>query len=106
MAKINVLDSSVFNKIAAGEVVERPASVVKEIVENSIDAGATQIQINIENGGINKIHIVDNGSGIEKQYIRTAFLPHATSKIKNERGITLGFFAQNLGGNWHKRPYT
>ena len=100
MAKINVLDSSVFNKIAAGEVVERPASVVKEIVENSIDAGATQIQINIENGGINKIHIVDNGSGIEKQYIRTAFLPHATSKIKEAEDLfnisTLGFRGEAL----------
>jgi len=100
MSKINVLDSKVFNKIAAGEVVERPASVVKEIMENSIDAGASSIQINIENGGIGKIQIIDNGSGIEKDDIKKAFLPHATSKIKEVDDLfhigTLGFRGEAL----------
>ncbi len=100
MAKINVLDSSVYNKIAAGEVVERPASVVKELVENSIDAGATIISIEIIDGGISEIKISDNGCGIEKEYIKTAFLPHATSKIKEvsdlENILTLGFRGEAL----------
>lgn len=100
MAKINILDSSIFNKIAAGEVVERPASVVKELVENSIDAGATSIHVYVENGGINKIKVVDNGCGIEKEYIKTAFLPHATSKISSVDDLfkigTLGFRGEAL----------
>jgi len=100
MSKINILDSKVFNKIAAGEVVERPASVVKEIMENSIDAGATSIQIIIENGGIGKIQIIDNGSGIERDDIKKAFLPHATSKIKDVEDLfnigTLGFRGEAL----------
>jgi len=100
MAKINVLDSSVYNYIAAGEVVERPASVVKELVENSIDAGASYIEIEVENGGINKIRVTDNGCGIEKEYIKTAFLPHATSKIKEvsdlDSILTLGFRGEAL----------
>lgn len=100
MAKINVLDSSVYNRIAAGEVVERPASVVKELVENSIDAGATQIVVEIEYGGIRKIKVTDNGSGIEKEYIREAFMPHATSKIASAEDldsiVTLGFRGEAL----------
>jgi len=100
MAKINVLDSSVYNYIAAGEVVERPASVVKELVENSIDAGSSIIEIEIENGGISKIKISDNGHGIEKEYIKTAFLPHATSKIAKvsdlDSILTLGFRGEAL----------
>ena len=81
MKKIHILDSSLINKIAAGEVVERPSSVVKELTENSIDAGATSITIEIEEGGISLIRITDNGSGIEKDQIETAFLRHATSKL-------------------------
>lgn len=100
MAKINILDSSVYNKIAAGEVVERPASVVKELVENSIDAGATIINIEIVDGGISEIKVSDNGCGIEKDYLKTAFLPHATSKIKDasdlENILTLGFRGEAL----------
>lgn len=100
MAKINILDSSVYNYIAAGEVVERPASVVKELVENSIDAGATFIEIEIEGGGINKIRVSDNGCGIEKEFLKTAFLPHATSKIEKvsdlDNILTLGFRGEAL----------
>ena len=100
MAKINVLDSSIYNYIAAGEVVERPASVVKELVENSIDAGATRIDVEVENGGINKISVSDNGHGIEKEYLKTAFLPHATSKISKvsdlDSILTLGFRGEAL----------
>lgn len=101
MAKvINVLDSSVYNHIAAGEVVERPASVIKELVENSNDAGATRIDIEIENGGINKIKVSDNGIGIDKQFVKTAFLPHATSKISKiddlDNILTLGFRGEAL----------
>ena len=100
MAKINVLDSSIYNRIAAGEVVERPASVVKELVENSIDAGATSIIVEIEYGGIRKIKIVDNGCGVEKEYMREAFMPHATSKISSADDLdsimTLGFRGEAL----------
>ena len=100
MAKINILDSSVYNKIAAGEVVERPASIVKELVENSIDAGASIISVDIENGGISKIKVSDNGCGIEKEYLKNAFMPHATSKIKDasdlENILTLGFRGEAL----------
>lgn len=97
---INVLDSSVYNHIAAGEVVERPASVIKELVENSIDAGATRIDVEIENGGISKIKVSDNGTGIDKNFVKTAFLPHATSKIAKvddlESILTLGFRGEAL----------
>lgn len=100
MAKINVLDSSVYNKIAAGEVVERPASIVKELVENSIDAGANKIEIVIEDGGLKSISVLDNGCGIEKDCVETAFLNHATSKISNEKDLekifTLGFRGEAL----------
>ena len=81
MAKINILDSSIYNRIAAGEVVERPASVVKEFVENSIDAGAENITIRIERGGKDLISVADDGCGIERNELPSAFLPHATSKI-------------------------
>ena len=95
MAKINILPSKVYNRIAAGEVVERPCSVVKELVENAIDAGATEIEIYIEKGGKQLIRVVDNGSGIERDDLHSAFLPHATSKIAKaedlENILTLGF---------------
>lgn len=100
MAKINMLEPEVFNKIAAGEVVERPASVVKELVENSIDAGAKNIDIFIVDGGTAFIQITDDGSGIEPSEIEKAFLPHATSKIKDaddlENIFTLGFRGEAL----------
>ncbi|MBR2023937.1 MAG: DNA mismatch repair endonuclease MutL, partial [Clostridia bacterium] len=95
MAKINILSAQVFNRIAAGEVVDRPYSVVKELVENSIDAGATEIEIYVENGGKQLIRVVDNGSGIERDDLHSAFLPHATSKISKAEDLdsimTLGF---------------
>lgn len=95
MAKINILPSKIYNRIAAGEVVDRPYSVVKELVENSIDAGATEIEISIEKGGKQLIRIVDNGSGIARDDLHSAFLPHATSKISKaedlENIMTLGF---------------
>lgn len=98
--KINVLDPKVYNRISAGEVVERPASIVKELVENSIDAGATSIRIDIREGGIKNITISDNGCGIEKDDLTIAFLPHATSKIKNVDDLdninSLGFRGEAL----------
>lgn len=100
MPKINVLDPSVFNMISAGEVVERPASVVKELVENSIDAGATSIDITIEDGGLKRIQISDDGIGIAKEDLRTAFLPHATSKLTRISDLdtlsSLGFRGEAL----------
>ncbi len=100
MSKINILDSSVFNRIAAGEVVERPSSVVKELVENSLDAGANIITVNIREGGQKSIQITDNGSGIEKEDMSKAFLPHATSKVKTvddlDKISTLGFRGEAL----------
>lgn len=100
MSKINILDKFVSNRISAGEVVEKPSSVVKELVENSIDAGADKIIIEIEEGGIKSISIQDNGSGIEKDDIKLAFMPHATSKIKTVADLdcigTLGFRGEAL----------
>lgn len=96
--KINLLSSKIYNRIAAGEVVERPFSVVKELVENSIDAGATEIEI--ENGGISLIKITDNGFGIEKSELKKALLPHATSKISSITDLdnicSLGFRGEAL----------
>lgn len=95
MAKINILPSKVYNRIAAGEVVDRPYSVVKELVENAIDAGATEIEISVENGGKQLIRVTDNGCGIERDDLQSAYLPHATSKISRaedlENIVTLGF---------------
>lgn len=100
MSKINILEPNVFNMISAGEVVERPSSVVKELVENAIDAGASEISIYVEEGGLRKILVSDNGIGIDKEDIRNAFLPHATSKLKNiidlDSLATLGFRGEAL----------
>ena len=100
MGKINLLDQATINQIAAGEVVERPASVAKELVENSIDAGATAVTVEIKEGGISLLRVTDNGSGMEKDDIRTAFLRHATSKIKSALDLltvgSLGFRGEAL----------
>lgn len=100
MASINLLDKNTIDQIAAGEVVERPASVVKELVENAIDAGATAITAEISGGGIDFIRITDNGSGIVRDEVRTAFLRHSTSKLQTAEDLitvdTLGFRGEAL----------
>lgn len=100
MPEIQILDSGTIDKIAAGEVVERPASVVKELVENAIDAGATAVTVDIKQGGIALIRVTDNGIGIAKEQIQKAFLRHATSKIKKVEDLlscsSLGFRGEAL----------
>ena len=100
MAQIKVLDQSTINKIAAGEVIERPSSVVKELVENAIDAGASAVTIEIKDGGCSFIRITDNGSGIPKDQIQLAFLRHSTSKIQSVEDLltisSLGFRGEAL----------
>lgn len=100
MGKIQVLDQSTINQIAAGEVIERPASVVKELMENAIDAMATAVTVEIKDGGISFIRITDNGAGMAKEDVKTAFLRHATSKIKSALDLltvsSLGFRGEAL----------
>ncbi len=97
---INILPQEIFNRISAGEVVERPASIVKELFENAIDAGACKITVSIENGGLDEIYIQDDGCGIEKDELIKAFMPHATSKITTAQDLdnieTLGFRGEAL----------
>lgn len=100
MAEIKMLDQRTINQIAAGEVIERPSSVVKELAENAMDAKATMITVEIKEGGIDFIRITDNGFGIEKEQVETAFLPHATSKIRSIEDLldvaSLGFRGEAL----------
>ena len=100
MSIINVLDPYVSNQIAAGEVVERPASAVKELIENSLDAGATSITVEIIDGGTTMIRVTDNGIGMDASDAETAFLRHATSKIHDSEDLnsihTLGFRGEAL----------
>ncbi len=100
MGKIVILDENTANKIAAGEVIERPASVVKELVENSIDAGASAISVEIKNGGITYIRVIDNGSGIDEDDVEIAFERHSTSKIRSTSDLssitTMGFRGEAL----------
>ena len=100
MNKIQVLDQITIDKIAAGEVIERPASVVKELVENAIDSGASSVTVEIKEGGISFIRIADNGCGIPKDEVRYAFLRHSTSKIRSVDDLShirsLGFRGEAL----------
>ncbi len=97
---IRILDQSTIDKIAAGEVIERPSSIVKELVENSIDAGATAVTVEIKDGGISMIRVTDNGAGIDKDEVRTAYMRHATSKLETAKDLqgvaTLGFRGEAL----------
>ncbi|MBT4716846.1 DNA mismatch repair protein MutL, partial [Candidatus Woesearchaeota archaeon] len=100
MSKINILDEATINKIAAGEVIERPSSVVKELVENSLDANATQIIIEIKKSGKDLIKVTDNGDGMPKEDALLAFKRHTTSKINHSDDLfninTLGFRGEAL----------
>ena len=100
MSKIEIMSEDLSNKIAAGEVVEKTASVVKELVENSIDAGSTTIEVSLINAGKDEIRVKDDGCGMDKIDAQNCFLPHATSKIRNENDLyfisTLGFRGEAL----------
>lgn len=100
MGNIVVLDELTINKIAAGEVIERPASAIKEMIENSIDAGAKNISIEIKNGGISYMRITDDGKGIEREDLELSFERHATSKIRSAEDLSevksMGFRGEAL----------
>ena len=100
MPHIQVLDQITIDKIAAGEVIERPASIVKELVENAIDAGADSVTVEIRDGGIDFIRVTDNGCGIPHDEVRSAFLRHSTSKIRSVEDLmhisSLGFRGEAL----------
>ena len=100
MRKIAVLDQNTIDKIAAGEVVERPSSVVKELVENAIDAGATAVTVEITDGGKKLIRITDNGAGIEADQIPLAFLRHATSKIEKVEDLEQMLLLDSAGRHY------
>ena len=108
MPKINVLEKQVAELIAAGEVVERPASIVKELLENAVDAGASSVTVEIQGGGVRYIRVSDNGSGIERADVRSAFLRHATSKVRQAEDLsgitTMGFRGEALASidRYHK----
>ncbi len=107
MPNIQVLDQNTINQIAAGEVIERPASVVKELLENAIDARATAVTVEIRDGGTTLIRVTDNGCGIEMDQIPVAFLRHSTSKIRSVEDLltvsSLGFRGEALSRA--SRPY-
>ena len=98
--EIRVLPENVADKIAAGEVAERPSAVVKELTENAVDAGADKITVEIRNGGVKLIRVTDNGCGIPRDQVKTAFLRHATSKLRSEDDLykisTMGFRGEAL----------
>ena len=100
MAKVQILSKETSELIAAGEVIERPSSIVKELIENSIDSGATAITVEIKHGGISYLRVTDNGCGIDYEDVPTAFLRHASSKIRNKSDLdsilTLGFRGEAL----------
>ena len=103
MPKIQQLSPHIANLIAAGEVVERPASVVKELLENAVDAGATQVTVEIRDGGMTFLRVTDNGCGMAPEDARTAFLRHATSKLRTEEDLaairTMGFRGRALAAS-------
>ena len=100
MGRIKILDQSVALKIAAGEVIDRPSSILRELLDNSIDAGSRDISVNIESSGMKEIRVTDNGSGMDREDLELCFLPHATSKISSAEDLysinTLGFRGEAL----------